>query len=83
MNWELVVIYCSSRELRFQITNELDSQDNYIGRWIDKNIEKTDFEQLYDEWDNIPPYIGCINDYMIPNPNKQFFKDILISSTNK
>lgn len=77
------IINIFNTKLRFQIINELDSQDNYIGTWIDKNIEKTDFEQLYDEWDNIPPYLGCINDYMIPNPHKQFFKEILISSTNK
>lgn len=73
------IINVFNTKLRFQIINELDSQDNYIGIWIDKNIQKTAFEHMYDEWDQLPPYLGCHNNYMIPNPNKQFFKDILLS----
>ena len=73
------IIDIFNTKLRFQIINELDSQDNYIGKWIDKNIELSNFENLYNEWKNISPYLGCINNNMIPNPHKQFFKEILLS----
>lgn len=70
-------------QLRYKILNEKDSQDNYIGKWIDKNVNMSTFENLYHEWNNIPPYIASIGNIMIPNPEKDFFNEILNTCENE
>lgn len=67
------------KNLRYQIINEKDSQNNYIGIWIKKNTCFSNFEHLYNEWKDISPYIASINNIMIPNPEKIFFEEILNS----
>ena len=64
--------------LRYQLINSLDSQNNFIGKWIYINEPNTIFEELYTEWIKIPPYI-LISNQLYPNPEKKNFWNILIS----
>ena len=59
--------------------NSSDSQNNYIGKWVYKHILLSPFETIYNEWIKVPPYIIDINDKLVINPYKSFFKEILDS----
>ena len=74
---EQIIINYLEKKLRYQIINQKDSQDNYIGKWVHKSLPKSDFEQLYTEWNNISPYLMAIGNTMIPNPEKQYYQEIL------
>jgi hypothetical protein len=63
--------------LRYHIVNSKDSQENYIGYWVDKDSSYSDFEHVYNEWNEKSPYVYNSMDILVPNPEKQFFKDIL------
>ena len=81
-NYKYDLVNKFTKNLRYQIINEKDSQNNYIGRWIKKKTCLSNFEHLYNEWKDISPYIGSINNIMIPNPEKSFFEEILNSIEN-
>lgn len=72
-----------NKYMRFRIINKTDSQDNYIGKWVCKNEEVSIFEHLYNEWNNLPPYIAQVGNTLIENPEKAFFKEILNSCTSE
>jgi len=72
-----------NKHMRFKIINKMDSQDNYIGKWVSKDIPITTFEILYNEWNNLSPYIAEIGNIMIANPEKEFFKEILNSCNSE
>lgn len=74
-------------KLRFAIINKKDSQNNYIGHWINKNNPLSDFENMYCEWKNMPPYIysplDLTEEILIDNYEKKIFEEILDSSNDK
>jgi len=67
-----------SISMRFAMFNEKDSQNNYIGHWVNKRDKLTDFEKLYKEWNNMAPFV-YIRNTLISNPERGFFSQILES----
>jgi hypothetical protein len=68
-----------TKKMRYKMINSCDSQNNYIGTWVYKNVELSTFEQIYREWINIPPYTYDNIGRLIPNPYRRFYKEILDS----
>lgn len=76
-NYNLINFF--NKYMRFKIINKKDSQDNYIGKWVSKDTDLSIFENIYNEWNDLSPYIAMVGNIMIPNPEKEFFKEILNS----
>lgn len=57
------------QKLRFQIINQKNSQDLYIGLWINKNCLENDFEKLYKHYKDLPYQIYA-DGLIISNPYK-------------
>lgn len=74
------IINIFENELRYMMINKTDSQDCFTGYWVKKETPKTDFEKLYEEWNNISPYSNVydgLETTIIDNPQKKYFLDIL------
>ena len=71
----LAVLY---KALRFRLTNNRDSQENYIGIWTKCSSPLSDFEILITEWKNVPYQIYDNNAIMI-NPYKIYLTDVIDS----
>ena len=67
-------------KLRYMVVNITDSHNCFTGHWVKKDTQKTDFENLYKEWNNISPYSYIFNGFntsIVNNPQKKYFEDIL------
>jgi hypothetical protein len=64
--------------MRFQIVNEKNSQDSFIGHWVLKTTPPSVFELMYDAWKNTPYQMICPY-YFVPinNPQKEYMYHIL------
>lgn len=70
----LMTVICKT--LRFMTVNYKNSQNNYTGFWIRKNIKKTQFETLYTKL-NEEPYQIIYKGTIINNPYREHLKYLL------
>lgn len=66
------------KNLRFMIVNCKNSQDCYIGHWVNTNHPVTQFEILYDRLKNAP-YQIYENGYIVNNYRRDILRNILLS----
>jgi hypothetical protein len=71
------IMYLLSRNLRFKIVNNKNSQNLYTGIWVNKNEEENIFEKLYYFYKEIPFYLYPLNSNPIENPQKKKLGKIL------
>ena len=58
---------------RYKMLNYKDSQNNYVGKWVEKDTELSDFEMRYKEFIGIPPFSNNRAVSLLRN----IYKDIL------
>lgn len=63
--------------LRYRIINATDSQRNYVGVWVYKNVPVSDFETVFRRWDSVRPFIFDQSNDLKKNPIKLFIATIL------
>ena len=66
-----------NEKYRFQLLNIKNSQDCYIGRWVDKNYILSDFEVFFDYYDKIPIQIQNLFGHIYDDPEKIHIKNLL------
>ena len=71
------IIDLLNEQFRFRLLNKKDSQDNYIGIWVNKNEIKSDFEIFYEYYDSIPIQIQDIYGLIFDNFEKIHTKKLL------
>ena len=62
--------------LRFMTINYKNSQNNYIGFWVKKDMHITQFEELYNDFKQVPYQIFNGSDILI-NPYREYLKYVL------
>jgi len=71
------IINILEEKFRFRLLNIKNSQDCYIGIWIDKCIQKSDFEIFFDYYDKLPMQIHGFYGEIIDNYEKTETKCML------
>lgn len=62
---------------RFRLLNIKNSQDSYIGIWVNKNNSMSDFEVFFDYYNKIPIQIQDNFGFIYDNPEKIQIKNLL------
>jgi hypothetical protein len=66
-----------NEKFRFRLLNIKNSQDSYIGIWVDKDYSLSDFEVFFDYYDKIPIQIQNVFGLIYDNPEKIQIKNLL------
>jgi hypothetical protein len=61
-----------SKSLRFKLVKQTDSQCNFIGHWVRRSMQLSEFEKAYRNWIKTPVYIGGPKGELVFNPVKDF-----------
>lgn len=67
------------KKFRYRLLNYKNSQESYIGMWVDKHQPLSDFELIYREYTDAPFQIVDYFGYVVGNPRKQHLKSVLDS----
>ena len=72
----ILLLSLLQQHLRFMIINYKNSQNNYIGFWVKKFRELGEFEELYNDYKQVP-YQIFDDGLIITNPYREYLKYVL------
>jgi len=61
-----------SKNLRYQIINQSNSESSFIGRWVPRNQPLSVFETTYRNWITTPIYVTDPSGSIVFNPQRDF-----------
>lgn len=73
-NFSSSLLEMLTKQMRFMLSHEKNSQSSYIGMWAPLNFPLTHFEKFYRKFMNIP-YQFIINDTIYDNPFRETLKN--------